>query len=1154
MKNKYLLILLILTICLMGIQSEAQIRYMLNSSPLKNTPEMDLSSKQVTHPVFDSALRARTFRLNPELTHTSALLVGNKIAMPLFEDKQFTGIIKSKTTDINEVTTLVIQLDNFKYAYAYLSISKESYLLRVDIPELKEYYTTKTPGSLKEVYLIEVNLDEKEMPKCGINEVNSQQKLNNSKPYSSGNQLIDPSETCLTLPAHTDMANIDILIVYTDAAETWANDNDGNIQNTIATALADANLISTNNGLGINFTAVHTAKVSYTEVSAGADLEALRNSTDGEMDEIHDLRRTHNADLVSIFTYLTGDGIGGIANLLTTRYGHPGKAFSNVKVNNANSIYTFAHEIGHTMGANHYRSQSEAPGPTDWIDWPANDWSSGWRDQTGNDFRTIMTYSDGLPDPVIAYLSDPTLNVAGDPIGDAALADNARTLREVKHEVSRYSDAIQYCLAGVNIPSAFYISNVVMGDINHSSAESFYSDLSGLGTCMDPGDTQTITVDIFNPGGSSYLSVWIDWNDNKTFEASELEYSSLPGQAQYAIDITAPLGVSSGQKRMRLRAYNTGSGGSSNPCGYFDFGEVEDYTILLGEGTPCNNLSIPQNLMVAENNGTEVEIAWDPYSGVDYYELEYRKVGAGSWTFVSNIVYPFYTLTNLDVRTDYEVQVRSVCGSASPAVTDYSSLLPFTTGDYNYCASSSSSAVDSYIARVQLNTLDNTTTNENGGYSDFTAMSTNLDQNTSYTLTITPDWADVNNKYSLGYGVWIDYNYDGDFDDQFEELLLTPGITSSSPINANFTVPYGVIPGPTRLRIVARQGNIASACSLYSNGETEDYTVNLGNGLECTTADVPSGLDFNDPVLSWNMVSGALYDIRYRPTGAITWVEITDHLYNSVILENLVFQTEYEAQVRSTCPEGTPSGYSGSFLFTIDYCEAGADNASSEKIANVSFINIDNNSDSTIGYEDFTGVSTSVGLDATYPIEVTIDDNFFTNDEIFVWIDFNQDGDFSDPNEKVLDLRALTNAVVSANIPIPSDALTGETRMRIRLQYPAVTSNRTPCGNSFYGEVEDYTLNLIPTLSTEAFALKTLSIYPNPFTDHLILNYQGATFSGLRSRIMDISGKTIRTQKFNNSGNTITVSDLEGLKTGLYFLELTDLSTMNKTLRKIVKK
>ena len=269
MKNKYLLLLILF---LMGIQSDAQIQHLLNQSHLKQTPEIDLSSEQFTHPVFDSALRARPFQLNPELTDTSALMVGHKIDMPLFENKQVSGIIKSKTTDINKVTTLVIQLDDFKYAYAYLSISKNSYVLKVDIPERNEFYTTKSPRPLKDAYLIEIDSDEKETLNCGLHEEGSLHKANTSKSASSSKQLIDPSETCLNLPTATDVANIDILIVYTDAAETWATNNDGSINNTIAMAITQANQISTNNGLGINFTAVHTAKVSYTEVSAGADL------------------------------------------------------------------------------------------------------------------------------------------------------------------------------------------------------------------------------------------------------------------------------------------------------------------------------------------------------------------------------------------------------------------------------------------------------------------------------------------------------------------------------------------------------------------------------------------------------------------------------------------------------------------------------------------------------------------------------------------------------------------------------------------------------------------------------------------------------------------------------------------------------------------
>ena len=225
------------------------------------------------------------------------------------------------------------------------------------------------------------------------------------------------------------------------------------------------------------------------------------------------------------------------------------------------------------MGADHYYEQASFPGPTNWIDWPENTWSSGYRDQetgtAGGDFRTIMTYSDGLPGPVIPFLSDPSITYtgtpesddpAGDLIGDPVKADNARTLLEMKHEVSRYSDAIQYCLAGEQQlvgQNLSYISNVSMGNINHSSSGSFYSDLSSLATCMDPGDTQTLTTVMVGAFSSSYLAVWIDWNDDKIFDSSELEYNSLPGISEHSFNITAPLGYSAGEKRMRIRYYDT---------------------------------------------------------------------------------------------------------------------------------------------------------------------------------------------------------------------------------------------------------------------------------------------------------------------------------------------------------------------------------------------------------------------------------------------------------------------------------------------------------------------------------------------------------------------------------------------------------------------
>src|SRR5690606_25541961 len=49
---------------------------------------------------------------------------------------------------------------------------------------------------------------------------------------------------------------------------------------------------------------------------------------------------------------------------------------------------------------------------------------------------------------------------------------------------------------------------------------------------------------------------------------------------------------------------------------------------------------------------------------------------------------------------------------------------------------------------------------------------------------------------------------------------------------------------------------------------------------------------------------------------------------------------------------------------------------------------------------------------------------------------------------------------------LPLSAIDGMTRLRIRLHDSVLTPNNTPCGNSGYGQVEDYTINVLPSSPT----------------------------------------------------------------------------------------
>ncbi len=116
-----------------------------------------------------------------------------------------------------------------------------------------------------------------------------------------------------------------------------------------------------NSGVNARLRLVHTHKVAYNEpevktsTELGQLLERLRNPADGVMDEIHDLREQHMADLVSLmsgaFDWFRGYGRAD----LVVSPDDPGLWDKGFSVVGGHRYYQegFAHEIGHNFGAGH---------------------------------------------------------------------------------------------------------------------------------------------------------------------------------------------------------------------------------------------------------------------------------------------------------------------------------------------------------------------------------------------------------------------------------------------------------------------------------------------------------------------------------------------------------------------------------------------------------------------------------------------------------------------------------------------------------------------------------------------------------------------------------------------------------------------------------
>jgi hypothetical protein len=100
-------------------------------------------------------------------------------------------------------------------------------------------------------------------------------------------------------------------------------------------------------------------------------------------------------------------------------------------------------------------------------------------------------------------------------------------------------------------------------------------------------------------------------------------------------------------------------------------------------------------------------------------------------------------------------------------------------------------------------------------------------------------------------------------------------------------------------------------------------------------------------------------------------------------------------------------------------------------------------------------MSTTVDAGQSYNFSYTIG-NYYSTDDIGVWIDWNQNDIFTDPGENVICAYSVPSAG-NYTILVPEDAPDGATRMRVRIKYYNNNCG-SPCGTTTYGEVEDYTI------------------------------------------------------------------------------------------------
>ncbi|MCC6459503.1 MAG: fibronectin type III domain-containing protein [Saprospiraceae bacterium] len=382
--------------------------------------------------------------------------------------------------------------------------------------------------------------------------------------------------------------------------------------------------------------------------------------------------------------------------------------------------------------------------------------------------------------------------------------------------------------------------------------------------------------------------------------------------------------------------------------------EVSSATCLAGTCAAAASCQAPTALSANNISGANATISWTAVTGANSYTLQWRTVGATTWTTLNNVSSP-YQLTGLPASQNVEVAVRSNCGSGS---SNYSYGMIFTSssgggtgggttcgtpGNLSAAASSSTTAQVSWSAVTGANSYQLSYKNASSGtwLGPVTLTTTNYTLNgltaaTAYNVRVsalcstgtspyattsfsTPGGsggtcgAPANLSASAGSPTTASVTWSSVSGASYYQLWYKPASSTiwSAAINTASTA-YSLsgLSANTAYNVRVRTvcGNLSS---LYS---TSNFTTPAGGGGGQTCA-TPGNFTLNSvtsssAIISWSPVSGATgYDLQIKLASSANWLTFVNLPTNVVQITNMQPGKSYQARVRARCSSTLFSAY-----------------------------------------------------------------------------------------------------------------------------------------------------------------------------------------------------------------------------------------------------
>ena len=323
----------------------------------------------------------------------------------------------------------------------------------------------------------------------------------------------------------------------------------------------------------------------------------------------------------------------------------------------------------------------------------------------------------------------------------------------------------------------------------------------------------------------------------------------------------------------------------------------------------------PEDLL-AEASVDSTVLSWRGVAAANAYQVTVI-CPADTLTFDS-VLTNTLTVTGLDSCQTCIANIQSLCNeSLSPDSLGMDTLFDVpgcgNCIDLDYCLVEGNTEFE-FINAVAINDLENTSGND-GGYGDYTGLSTSLETGAGYTVTITPGW--VSQAYTEDYWVLIDLNQDGSLDLN-TEVVGSVEASSATSIEIPIFLPDDAMTGSTRMRIaMAFESSPVPECGNNIEGETEDYCLDITDDVPpCPVPEAiaTDSITYQEAQMSW-AGSNEVYRLRIRPEGSSDWVVLEGIEAPTFPLTGLGVCTTYEVQVSGGC-SAFPSAWSEAFLFS----------------------------------------------------------------------------------------------------------------------------------------------------------------------------------------------------------------------------------------------